>query len=61
MNQSMRENNYKKMMLLRWKKSLGNLEACIYLENNEILSADKMLGIAKQHKGFVSDLFYIGY
>ena len=38
--------------------SLGNPAACIYLEENQSLSDSEMLAIAKQHKGFVSEVVY---
>ncbi len=38
--------------------SLGNPAACVYLEANDRLSDAEMLGIAKAHKGFVSEVVY---
>ena len=38
--------------------SLGNPAACIYLDENQILSDTQMLEIGKQHKGFVSEVVY---
>ncbi|MFA9424388.1 MAG: PhzF family phenazine biosynthesis protein, partial [Sedimentibacter sp.] len=49
---------YKKIDAFTLGKSLGNPAACIYLEDNQTLSDDEMLGIAKQHKGFVSEVVY---
>ncbi|MPW25475.1 PhzF family phenazine biosynthesis isomerase [Alkalibaculum sp. M08DMB] len=54
----MREYNYKKIDAFISGKSLGNPAACIYLENSKTLSHDEMLTIAKQHKGFVSEVVY---
>lgn len=38
--------------------SLGNPAACLYLESGQQLSDRQMLEIAKQHKGFVSEMVY---
>jgi len=38
--------------------SLGNPAACLYLEDGQLLSEQEMLEIAKQHKGFVSEVVY---
>lgn len=54
------------MKVLKYKKidafvsghSLGNPAACIYVDT-DALSHDEMLGIAKQHKGFVSEMVYV--
>ena len=54
----MREYNYKKIDAFTSGKSLGNPAACIYLEDNQALSDDEMLGIARQHKGFVSEFVF---
>lgn len=54
----MREYNYKKIDAFTYEKSLGNPAACIYMEDNQTLSDDEMLGIAKQHRGFVSEVVY---
>lgn len=54
----MREFLYKKVDAFTTEKSLGNPAACIYLEDNQILSNDEMLSIAKNHKGFVSEVVY---
>lgn len=54
----MREVNYKKVNAFTSGRSLGNPAACIYLEDGQTLSHDEMLGIAKQHKGFVSEVVY---
>jgi len=54
----MREYKYKKIDAFTSGKSLGNPAACIYLEDNQALSDDEMLGIARQHKGFVSEFVF---
>ena len=38
--------------------SLGNPAACLYLSGDQSLSEREMLSIAKQHKGFVSEVIY---
>lgn len=38
--------------------SLGNPAACLYLTPSQILSNQEMLDIAKQHKGFASEVIY---
>jgi len=54
----MREYNYKKIDAFTSEKSLGNPAACIYLDDNQTLTDEEMLNIAKQHKGFVSEVVY---
>ena len=54
----MREYSYRKIDAFTMGKSLGNPAACIYLEDNQTLSDDEMLGIARQHKGFVSEVVF---
>ncbi len=54
----MKEYNYKKIDAFTSGKSLGNPAACIYLTDNQMLSEDEMQSIAKQHKGFVSEVVY---
>lgn len=49
---------YRKIDAFTAGKSLGNPAACIYLGNNQIISDSEMLHIAKQHKGFVSEVVY---
>ncbi|WP_165042704.1 PhzF family phenazine biosynthesis protein [Dysgonomonas sp. ZJ709] len=39
-------------------ESNGNPAACIYLEKDQILSESDMQNIAKEHKGFVSEVIY---
>jgi PhzF family phenazine biosynthesis protein len=54
----MRELDYKKINAFTSADSLGNPAACIYLKENEMLLDEDMLAIAKQHKGFVSEVVY---
>lgn len=54
----MKEYNYEKIDAFTSNKSFGNPAACIYLEDDQILTNDEMLSIAKQHKGFVSEVVY---
>lgn len=54
----MREYNYKKINAFTNPNSLGNPAACMYLNEEDVLSATDMLEIAKQHKGFVSEVVY---
>ena len=49
---------YKKIDAFVSGGSLGNPVACIYVDA-EALTHDEMLGIAKQHKGFVSEMVYV--
>ena len=50
--------SYKKIDAFTSGKSLGNPAACIYLKDGQTLTEDQMLCIAKQHKGFVSEVIY---
>lgn len=54
----MREYNYKKIDAFTSERSLGNPAACIYLEEDQTLTDEEMLNIAKQHKGFVSEVVF---
>ncbi len=54
----MKEYAYKKIDAFTQGSSLGNPAACIYLEQGQTLSDEEMLFIAKQHKGFVSEMVY---
>lgn len=54
----MGEYNYRKIDAFTSEDSLGNPAACIYLENEQRLTDDEMLAIAKQHKGFVSEVVF---
>jgi len=56
----MDEYSYKKIDAFTSEKSLGNPAACIYLDNGQTLAEDKMQAIARQHKGFVSEVVYCG-
>ena len=49
---------YSKIDAFTSGNSLGNPAACIYLQEGEILTETEMLDIAKQHKGFVSEVIY---
>ncbi|MDQ0360495.1 PhzF family phenazine biosynthesis protein [Breznakia pachnodae] len=49
---------YKKIDAFTSKNSLGNPAACIYLDTDQTLGDNEMLDIAKQHKGFVSEVIY---
>jgi PhzF family phenazine biosynthesis protein len=49
---------YRKIDAFTSEKSLGNPAACIYLQEGESLTETEMLDIAKQHKGFVSEVIY---
>jgi PhzF family phenazine biosynthesis protein len=54
----MRRYNYKKIDAFTSERSLGNPAACIYLEDDQTLKDEDMLNIAKQHKGFVSEVVF---
>jgi PhzF family phenazine biosynthesis protein len=54
----MKKFSYKKIDAFTSNKSLGNPAACIYLKENDNLSDCEMLSIAKEHKGFVSEVVY---
>lgn len=49
---------YQKIDAFTCGNSIGNPAACIFLEAGEKLSPDDMLAIARQHKGFVSEVVY---
>jgi PhzF family phenazine biosynthesis protein len=49
---------YRKIDAFTSKNSTGNPAACIYLEDDQVLTDEEMLSIAKQHKGFVSEVIY---
>lgn len=49
---------YKKIHAFTSTSSTGNPAACLYLEKGQMLSADDMLAVAKEHKGFVSEVVY---
>ncbi len=54
----MREYKYKKIDAFTSGTSGGNPAACVYLGEEQTLSDKDMLEIAKQHKGFVSEVVY---
>jgi PhzF family phenazine biosynthesis protein len=54
----MSEYHYKKIDAFTSGKSCGNPAACLYLEEKQSLTEIEMLEIAKQHKGFVSEVVY---
>ena len=54
----MKEYQYRKIDAFTVGQSLGNPAACIYLEDKQDLTDFEMLEIAKQHKGFVSEVVY---
>ena len=49
---------YDKIDAFASANSTGNPAACIYLAPGQTLSADRMLAIAKEHQGFVSEVVY---
>lgn len=49
---------YRKIDAFTFEDSLGNPAACLYLSPEQRLSDEQMLNIAKQHKGFVSEVVY---
>lgn len=49
---------YRKIDAFTNGNSLGNPAACLYLASEQTLSELEMLDIAKQHKGFVSEVIY---
>ncbi|MFV0395091.1 MAG: PhzF family phenazine biosynthesis protein [Coprobacillaceae bacterium] len=53
-------NNYKyyKIDAFSSNGSLGNPAACLYLKNEQSITENEMLEIAKQHQGFVSEVIY---
>lgn len=54
----MRKFEYKKLNAFSSDSSSGNPAACLYLKEGELLSDAEMLSIAKEHKGFVSEVIY---
>lgn len=54
----MKKIEYKKINAFTSKKSAGNPAACLYLSQSQKLSDKDMLGIAKEHKGFVAELVF---
>lgn len=49
---------YQKLDAFASQNSSGNPAACLYLEDAQRLSHEQMLSIAKQHKGFVSEVAF---
>lgn len=49
---------YKKINAFTSASSTGNPAACLYLKKGQTLSAVDMLAVAKEHKGFVSEVVY---
>ncbi|MBO1306028.1 PhzF family phenazine biosynthesis protein [Enterococcus sp. 669A] len=49
---------YKKIDAFTAGKSLGNPAACLYLSLGQELTEEEMLEVAKQHKGYVSEMVY---
>lgn len=54
----MKSYRYQKIDAFTSGTSLGNPAACLYLTGDQQLSEKEMLDIAKQHKGFVSEVIY---
>lgn len=54
----MRKLAYKKIDAFTSEKSLGNPAACVYLGKGETLTPGEMQDIARQHKGFVSEMVF---
>lgn len=50
--------DYRKIDAFTAGQSLGNPAACVLLKPDESLTPDEMLEIAKQHKGFVTEVVY---
>ncbi len=50
--------SYRKIDAFTSGSSLGNPAACVYLAKGDTLTDAEMLNIAKQHKGFVSEVVY---
>jgi len=49
---------YKKVDAFTSGDSLGNPAACLYLSEGQTLTDAQMLSVAKQHKGFVSEVVF---
>jgi len=49
---------YKKIDAFTSGGSLGNPAACLYLKEGQTLTDTQMLSVAKQHKGFVSEVVF---
>jgi len=49
---------YRKLDAFTSGKSKGNPAACLFLDKDQQLTEEEMLSIAKDHKGFVSEVVY---
>jgi len=49
---------YRKLNAFTHGASSGNPAACLYLQNLQDLTPDQMLAIAKEHRGFVSEVVF---
>ena len=54
----MKAYKYKKIDAFAAGGSAGNPAACLYLAPGQTMSPDEMLAVARQHKGFVSEVVY---
>lgn len=54
----MKKYNYRKIDAFAAGNSTGNPAACLYLKGDDELDEAAMLDIARQHKGFVSEVVY---
>jgi PhzF family phenazine biosynthesis protein len=54
-----REYRYKKIDAFTSGSSNGNPAACIYLEPGQRLTEQEMQLVARQHKGFVSEMVFL--
>jgi predicted PhzF superfamily epimerase YddE/YHI9 len=57
-NSHERSCTYRKLNAFTAGKSSGNPAACLFLEPGETLSEAEMLAVAREHKGFVSEVIY---
>jgi PhzF family phenazine biosynthesis protein len=58
MKQNKRSFRYQKTHAFTSANSAGNPAACIYLQDNEYISEQEMQQIAREHRGFVSEVVY---
>jgi len=49
---------YRKLDAFTSGQSKGNPAACLFLDKDQQLTEEEMLSIAKDHKGFVSEVVY---
>lgn len=54
----MKKITYRKLDAFSNRQSNGNPAACLYLESEKDLTVEQMQNIAKEHKGFVSEVIY---